>query len=311
MNNSQEKRQREFWKKIKIKYRVSAINESTLEEVWRIKASLFMGLLLFIGSGILLVFLTSLVIIATPIRYYLPGYMDAEIRDQAIKSAIRIDSLEHALAINGVYINNVHNILTGVYEADTLNSRAAILAGADSLVIDSSSISEKDPRLGRSAIESDFISKYEESEKYTLGVFSPKSSSIGITFFRPMRGNVIKPFDEKESRPYIEILAAQSQPVLSVADGTVIFASYDVANGNVIQIQHKNGFISVYMGCTSLVKKQGDVVTIGQAIGQMEVAEKTKSSNKTDLSNDDKPAILKFELWDKGKAVNPESYINF
>ena len=83
-------------------------------------------------------------------------------------------------------------------------------------------------------------------------------------------------------------------------DGTVIYTGFDPNHGNVIQLQHKNGFISVYKHNELLLKEVGDHVVAGEAIALV--------GNTGELSTG---PHLHFELWYKGNPVNPEEYIAF
>ena len=82
--------------------------------------------------------------------------------------------------------------------------------------------------------------------------------------------------------------------------GTVIYAGYDPNHGNVIQIQHKNGFVSVYKHNEILLKEPGEQVIAGEAIALV--------GNTGSLSTG---PHLHFELWYNGKPVNPEDFIVF
>ena len=70
--------------------------------------------------------------------------------------------------------------------------------------------------------------------------------------------------------------------------------------GNVIQVQHKNGFLSIYKHNELLLKEVGDRVVAGEAIALV--------GNTGKLSTG---PHLHFELWYKGVPVNPEEYIAF
>ena len=63
------KKKYNIWKRLHFKYRLSATNENTLEEIWKIRASFFSGGVLVLLFALLLVTVTSIIIIATPIRY--------------------------------------------------------------------------------------------------------------------------------------------------------------------------------------------------------------------------------------------------
>lgn len=63
--------------------------------------------------------------------------------------------------------------------------------------------------------------------------------------------------------------AAQGTPVRSIGDGVVIFAGRKSGYGNVIDIRHRNGFVSRYGHLRSFAKgvSRGKRVTIGSTIG--------------------------------------------
>ena len=82
--------------------------------------------------------------------------------------------------------------------------------------------------------------------------------------------------------------------------GTVIYAGFDANFGYVILIQHTNGFTSVYKHNALLLKKEGEEVNSGDVIALV--------GNTGSLSTGEH---LHFELWYKGKPVDPCDYINF
>lgn len=289
-----EKKYRGLWKKIHVKYRVSVTNESTLDEFWRIKSSIFTGIVLLIGFAFFLIALTSVIIITTPIRYYLPGYMETEVREEAVKTAIKVDSLEQAINIQQAYINNIRYIISGDLLLDSVTR------------VDSVYIAENDPVLEKSERERQFVTKYEEEEKYTLGILPPAGATSATIFYKPIRGVVINRFDALNKVYDVTIQTAKTENVLAVLDGTVIFTGYDAVDKYTIQVQHKNGFVSIYKGCTQLIKNVGETVKSNQAIGLVESEKKKKGDKETKQGG-----ILLFELWNKGTPVNPETYITF
>jgi murein DD-endopeptidase MepM/ murein hydrolase activator NlpD len=98
----------------------------------------------------------------------------------------------------------------------------------------------------------------------------------------------------------VDLVAGLRESVLATLDGVVIYTGYDPAAGNVIALQHKNGFISIYKHNESLLKETGNQVVAGEAIALI--------GNTGDLSTG---PHLHFELWYKGNPVNPEELIAF
>ena len=53
----------------------------------------------FGGVRLFLIAVTAFIIIKTPIRNYLPGYLDVEVRKEIMQNALRADSLERMMEI--------------------------------------------------------------------------------------------------------------------------------------------------------------------------------------------------------------------
>ncbi len=88
--------------------------------------------------------------------------------------------------------------------------------------------------------------------------------------------------------------------VLAVMDGTVIQVKDEENMGKEIKIEHKNGLITIYQSLSEIDVKKDDMVKQGQVIGKSGTNELDK-----DLGNH-----LHFEIYENGKNVNPEKYLN-
>ena len=88
--------------------------------------------------------------------------------------------------------------------------------------------------------------------------------------------------------------------VLSVLDGTVKEVTHDDIVGNMIVIEHENGYISTYQSVDNINVSKGTSVVQGQVI-----AKSANSNILKDLGNH-----LYFELSKDGEYVNPEEYYN-
>lgn len=278
-----------FWQKMKLKYKFSFFNEGTLEEVWSFKLSQLSTL---IGLGVfsILVFIfTSLIIINTPIRNYLPGYLPVEVREEIIQNALRTDSIEQIISTQALYLNNIQGILNGTMSIDSIHEIDSIAHMSDQFDIVTS---EK---------EKNFVASFEEVEKYNLSVLTPHQPlAEGIFFFKPVKGVISSEYNKKKNHYGIDLVAANNEHILSTLDGTVIFTGDDPDYGRTIQIQHTNGFVSIYKHNNHLFKKVGDMVVAGEAIAVI--------GNTGKLSTG---PHLHFELWYNGRTVNPAEYIAF
>lgn len=278
-----------FWKRIRFKYKLSFINENTLEEVWSFRLS---QLSVFISLGVFafsLVAFTAFIIIMTPIRNYLPGYLDVEVRKEIVQNALRADSLERMIEIQNLYLKNVTGIISGTIELDSIRE------------IDSLARVDADFEIPRSPEEEEYVKNFEQEEKYNLTVLNTNPLPMdGLFFYKPVNGVISSHYQADIHHFGVDIAAASKESVLATLDGTVMYAGYDPNQGNVIQLQHKNGFVSVYKHNELLLKEPGEQVVSGEAIALV--------GNTGKLSTG---PHLHFELWYNGKPVNPEDFIVF
>ena len=278
-----------FWHRIRFKYKLSFFNEGTLEEVWSFRLSQLSAFAMLALFALLLIAVTSFIIIKTPIRNYLPGYLDVEVRKEIMQNALRADSLERMIQIHKLYLDNVAGILSGTMPVDSIRE------------IDSLARVKSDFEIPRSKEEAKYVKEFEEAEKYNLSVLDPNPvPTDGVFFYKPVNG-VVSSHYETDIRHYgVDLVAAPKESVLATLDGTVTYAGFDPNFGNVIQVQHKNGFLSIYKHNDLLLKEVGDRVVAGEAIALV--------GNTGKLSTG---PHLHFELWYKGNPVNPEEYIAF
>lgn len=289
MAKKRDKNRHSFWKRLHFKYRLSVLNENTLEEIWKLRVSVFHGIMLYVVSFFVLMGLASVLIISTPIRNYLPGYLDSEIRERAIRASIKVDSIEMQQQYQEAYVQNIKDIFDGKVQPDSENK------------VDTVSISEEDESLKSTARELKFREQFEEEEKYNLNSLSAieTAATEGITLFRPAKGTIAERFNHSLGKYGVEIVVV-NETVVATLEGTVIFAGYDPEAGYVMQIQHKNGFVSVYKRNSMLLKKTGDKVRTGEAIAIV-----------GNINDHTYKKVLFFELWYKANPVNPEIYIAF
>jgi murein DD-endopeptidase MepM/ murein hydrolase activator NlpD len=279
---------KEFWDKMRFEYKLSFLNESTLEEVFALRLSRLTSLIILFLFAVFLITLTSFVIVKTPIRNYLPGYLDADVRQEMIKNVLTVDSLETEIAVQSRYLENIRAILRGDMKVDEVPTIDSIRDA-------------RDINLEKSKRTSEFVKNYEDEEKYNLsGLTAISGASEKPMFYKPLKGVVSSIFNLREKHYGIDIASTPNESVLATMKGTVIFTGFDPNAGYVIQLQHPNGFISVYKHNAILLKSQGDAVSAGEVIAL--------AGNTGKLSTG---IHLHFELWLDGKPVDPSEYINF
>lgn len=139
------------------------------------------------------------------------------------------------------------------------------------------------------------VKKIDEVEGDVGSVFSD------MYFFPPVNGyNVSNKYNPVGSHFGVDIVAKENEPIKSISDGTVLFSDWTMDTGHVIAIQHANEVVSIYKHNSVLLKKVGNFVKAGDFIAII--------GNSGEMSSG---PHLHFELWYKGKPLNPEHYISF
>ena len=281
-------RRKLFWRNFKFKYKLTIINENTLEEVVGLHVSKLNGVSVLLCAVTVIFLIAATIIAFTPLRNYLPGYMNSEVRELVVTNALRVDSLQQLLNRQNHYIMNIQDIFSGKVSTDTVSS------------IDSLTMIRSEELMERTEAEELFRKQYEESERYNLTTMDNAPLTTGLVFYRPTRGMISSEFDANKKHFGIDIAASPNESVLSTLDGTVILATYTADTGYVIQVQHGQNLVSIYKHCGSLLKKVGDTVKAGEAIALVgNTGEKTTGPH------------LHFEIWNKGRALDPAKYIVF
>jgi lipoprotein NlpD len=278
-----------FIEKMRFKYRVSILNENTLEESWHVRLSRF-SVFMF---GSTLVFLTfvilTILIFTTPISRYLPGYGDSGNRSKIIQESMRADSMVQQIDLQEGYLGIIKGIITGKIKPDTIAS------------LDSVEMKEQaHTLLEKSKSEKEFAAKFEEEEKYNLASIDTKPNEDMYVFFRPTRGVISSSFNLSDQQYGIYLITSPNESVLSVLGGTVVYAAFTFDYGWVIQVQHENNYLSIYKNNTRLLKEVGDEVKAGESIAITGNASGKKAGSQ-----------FYFELWKQGKPVDPEEVIIF
>lgn len=119
---------------------------------------------------------------------------------------------------------------------------------------------------------------------------------------RPISGDIAGRFGENRSEgsPWkgLFIRTAAGRPVQAVAAGEVVYADWIRGFGNVIIIDHGEGYMSLYGYNESLLKQPGDAITQGERIAT------------TGASGGQTEPGLYFEIRYQGRPVNPATWIS-
>ena len=278
-----------FIEKLRFKYRVSILNENTLEESWHVRLSRY-SVFMLVSTFIVLTFiLLTILIFTTPISHYLPGYGETGNRSNIIKESMRTDSLTKQVDLQEGYIDIIKGIISGKMNPDSIASLDSIALKQRARIL-----------VEKSNREKSFDENFEKEEKYNLASIDTKPTENSYVFFRPTRGVISSSFNLADEQYGIYLITSPNESVVSVLDGTVVYTAFTFDYGWVIQVQHENNYLSIYKNNTRVLKKAGDEVKAGESIAITGDASGKKAGTQ-----------FYFELWKQGKPVDPEEVIIF
>ena len=287
---AQKKRnKKKLQEKLLHKYRLVVLNEDTFEERFAVKLTRLNVFFLTSLAAIILVTLTTLLIVFTPLREYIPGYSSAALQKQALQLDTKTDSLMKTINMNDAYINSLKRVMRGEVSTVVINKDSIFKAAqVDTDILE----------LNRSKADSLLREKVRNEDKYNL--FETASTVKDFVFFPPVNGSISSKFDLNEKHFAVDIVIPINTPVKATSDGRVLFASWTSDAGYVIIIDHGDELISAYKHNSSLTKSQGDFVKAREVIAI--------SGASGELSTG---PHLHFELWSNGIPLNPTNFIDF
>ncbi|MCX8026823.1 MAG: M23 family metallopeptidase [Thermodesulfovibrionales bacterium] len=121
----------------------------------------------------------------------------------------------------------------------------------------------------------------------------------------PVEGRITSYFGNREAprkgdnehHSGIDISAPSGTQILATADGIVSFSGWSSGNGNVVIIEHGMGYTTLYAHNSKNLVNEGERVKRGDTIALV-----GSTGNSTGPH-------LHYEVWYKGKAVNPMKYL--
>ncbi len=278
------------------RFRFAVFNDTTFEELWRVRLSKANALLAAALLLVLTLAVNTSLIAFTNLREFIPGYPNVEMRRNILMNAIMLDSLEHELEIRDKYFRDLNDVISG---------RQPI----GSVVLRDSMRDYSNIQFRRSEEDSLFRVRVEQEEKYSLSALPAQSegspqqgtSLANIHFFPPVKGIISGNFEARTRHYATDIVTQPKAVVSSTLEGTVIMTGWTMETGFVITIQHANNLVSVYKHNARLLKETGDRVWAGEAISIVGDSGELYTSGPH----------LHFELWHNGVPLDPAQYIYF
>lgn len=106
------------------------------------------------------------------------------------------------------------------------------------------------------------------------------------------------PFDGgREFHKGMDIAAKEGTEIIAVAGGVVTWADRRWGYGNLVEVNHGNGYVTRYAHCSELLVKEGEAVKKGQVVALMGSTGRSTGPH------------VHFEVLQEGKQVNPLDFI--
>jgi hypothetical protein len=160
------------------KYRFSVINDTSFEEVWRMRLTKYNAFLMITFIVLFIIAATTCLIAFTNLREFIPGYPDVVMRRNILMSAIRLDSLERELTLRDKYFSNLRAIISGDEPVDLFS-------------IQDTSGNYESITFENSPEDSALRAQVEREERYSLSLQSTpgiSDKSCRTTFFPSCKG---------------------------------------------------------------------------------------------------------------------------
>ena len=100
-------------KRLRNRYRLVVLNDDTYEEVVTFRLSRMSVYIVLSTVFVVLVGLTVALIVFTPLKYYIPGYGNAQIGREYRQLKYVTDSLEKQVMYQAQYIDGIKKVLSG------------------------------------------------------------------------------------------------------------------------------------------------------------------------------------------------------
>ena len=125
--------------------------------------------------------------------------------------------------------------------------------------------------------------------------------NLGVSLIKPVSGVLTSRYGYRWGRTHtgIDIGVPTGTPVKAAASGTITFAGWKGALGNLVVVSHGNG-VQTYYGHNSKL-----TVSAGQKVSQGDVIAKAGSTGQSTGSH------VHFEVRVNGSSYNPLGYVNY
>jgi len=138
------------------------------------------------------------------------------------------------------------------------------------------------------------VLKYQKLDQQTLVKGKPINKGY-ISSYYGYRNHPIK--KRRILHRGVDFVSKPGSPILAVASGVVAWASERGGYGNLVEINHGDGYSTRYAHNSKLLVKVGDLVNKGDQVAEMGSTGKSTGTH------------VHFEVWRNGRPENPITYL--
>lgn len=239
------------------------------QQLFTLMLALFLGLLTLLIA----------VLFLTPLGAVIVGKEDEALHQKAYELSVKLNAMRDSLENRDRQLYNIKTVLIGNQDTSFILNEALL-----------NNAGEMDPQpLYIADADAEAVKDQEEP---------PVREVVFLPIEAPAKGQYSREFNAATGHYGLDIAAKEGSSIRAIADGVVIHAEWTMNYGNVIYIQHRDGYISVFKHCASLFKKAGDLVAKNDIVGTV--------GNGGIISSG---PHLHFELWRDGVPLDPKKYL--
>lgn len=274
------------------KYRLVLMNDETFQEERSFRLLPF-NVAATVGIVIMTISLiTILLLVLTPLGRVVPERSNQDIRSQISEIYVHIDSLEKAVDDRDAFILKVKDLVYEKFEYEH-----SVEDPANQQVGKNVEVPTKSDEL-KLLMES--VDNEAELGNLIENTLEENTDISNMIFMAPIKGMVSDTFAPSRGHYGTDVIAPKGSVIKATQKGTVIVATWSAETGHMIAVQHDNNVVSFYKHNSSLLKKAGDIIDVGEGIAIIgNTGEMTEGPH------------LHFEMWFNGQPINAERYIDF
>lgn len=252
-------------------------------ETIRYKLKLTKILLWAVLYTLSIIIFTTLVLGITPLKNLVYHFDTVELKEHAVKT-IELENKIKFLTKELESISSINKKLEYAFILGTTDSIDTAAIPYDSLKYEPN----KNLPYGGNLL---FIANK------ILNMSQHDKNSIINYFVSPSRGLIINDFNPSEGHLGIDFAVQTGSEIFAAMGGLVLFSDFTINDGHKLIIQHDNGYITIYKHCSTLIKKERELVVQGELIAL------SGNSGKNTTG-----PHLHFEIWKDGKPMNPKEF---